>query len=158
MMSIMNRYKNLTIGVLALQGDYEQHCRQLEVLGVEPVEVRTESQFGIIDGLIIPGGESTTMSILLERFGLRCTVSDFAKKNPVWGTCAGMILLSKRIADNQSDVKPLGLLDIDVVRNGYGRQIFSFEEDVKTKLGKDIESLPATFIRAPKIIRTGEGV
>ncbi len=149
---------DITVGVLALQGDYEAHKKQLESLGVKAVEVRLAVDLENLDALIIPGGESTTMDILIDRFDLRGPLFDFCKSNPVFGTCAGLILLSKKIEENQSGVEPLGLIDIDVLRNGYGRQVFSFEEEINLNLGNGKSQMPATFIRAPKITRIGKGV
>ncbi len=148
----------MTVGVLALQGDFDRHKHQLGLLGAEALDVRSKSQLDAIDGLIIPGGESTTMDKLMDRFALRQPLREFCESKPVWGTCAGMIMLAKHIEDNQAGVTPLGLLDIDVVRNGYGRQVFSFEEDIKATLGEHDVNLHATFIRAPRVTRCGERV
>ncbi|MEE8149728.1 MAG: pyridoxal 5'-phosphate synthase glutaminase subunit PdxT [candidate division Zixibacteria bacterium] len=154
----MSLSKNITVGVLALQGDYEAHKRQLESLGVKAVEVRLAGDLENLGALIIPGGESTTMDILIDRFDLRGPLFNFCKSKPVFGTCAGLILLSKKIEENQSGVEPLGLIDIDVLRNGYGRQVFSFEEEINLNLGNGKSQMAATFIRAPKITRIGKGV
>jgi 5'-phosphate synthase pdxT subunit len=154
----MVKSKAKTIGVLALQGDYEAHERQLKMLGVNAVEVRLPNDLAGLDALIFPGGESTTMDKLIERFGLREPLVEFCKGKPVWGTCAGMIMLSKRIGDNQANVTPFGILDIDVVRNGYGRQVFSFEEEIEVSLGNGVSKLAATFIRAPRVTRIGKEV
>ncbi len=154
----MSSFSSLTIGVLALQGDFERHLYQLQLEGVTGVEVKLPRHLDRIDGLIIPGGESTTMSLLLDRFALREPLKRFSSKKPVWGTCAGMIMLAKGITDNQSGVKPLELLDIDVLRNGYGRQFFSFERSLAASLNGTPVILNATFIRAPKIVRLGSGL
>ena len=154
----MSLSKNITVGILALQGDYEAHKRQLESLGVKAVEVRLSIDLENPDALIIPGGESTTMDKLIDRFDLREPLINFCRSKPVFGTCAGMILLSKKIEDNQSGVKPFGLIDIDVLRNGYGRQVFSFEDEINVNLGNGNSQMAATFIRAPKITRVGRGV
>ncbi|MCH8026961.1 MAG: pyridoxal 5'-phosphate synthase glutaminase subunit PdxT [candidate division Zixibacteria bacterium] len=146
------------VGVLALQGDYEAHKKQLQSLAVKAVEVRLESDLKNLEALIIPGGETTTMDKLINRFELRQPLINFCRSKPVFGTCAGLIMLSKKIEDNQSGVKPLGLLDIDVLRNGYGRQVFSFEDEININLGNGKSQMAATFIRAPKITRIGEGV
>ena len=98
------------------------------------------------------------MNKLIDRFRLRQPLTDFCKSKPVWGTCAGMIMLSKKIEDNQSNVTPLGILDIDVLRNGYGRQVFSFEDKIDVTFGNGTSKLAATFIRAPKITRLGKDV
>ena len=145
------------IGVLALQGAFAVHAEILDALGRETVEVRTAEQLASVSALVIPGGESTTMSMLLERSGmlepLRERVADGL---PVFGTCAGLILLAASIADGRDDQHALGAIDLDVVRNGYGRQIASFEADI------DIDGLDtpfhAVFIRAPVIERVGDGV
>ena len=154
----MTLSRNITVGILALHGDYEAHKRQLESLGVKAVEVRLESDLKNLDALIIPGGETTTMDKLINRFELRQPLINFCKNKPVFGTCAGLIMLSKKIEDNQSEVEPLGLLDIDVLRNGYGRQVFSFEDEININLGNGKSQMAATFIRAPKITRIGKGV
>ena len=146
------------MGVLALQGDYQRHSYQLDLLGVRMSEVRLPDDLQQPEALIIPGGESTTMNNLIDRFGLREPLLAFGRSKPIWGTCAGMIMLAKRIEDNQADVSPFGLLDIDVVRNGYGRQVFSFETALKAELGDGPIALTATFIRAPRIIRAGKAV
>ena len=150
--------RNIIVGVLALQGDYEAHKKQLESLAVKAVEVRLAGDLKNLNALIIPGGESTTMDKLIDRFDLRELLVRFCRSKPVFGTCAGMILLSKEIEDNQSGVKPFGLIDIDVLRNGYGRQVFSFEDEISVNLGNGNSRLAATFIRAPKITRIGAGV
>ena len=154
----MSLSRNISVGVLALQGDYEAHKRQLESLGVKAAEVRLAGDLKNLDALIIPGGESTTMDKLIDRFDLREPLISFCRSKPVFGTCAGMILLSKKIENNQSGVEPFGLIDIDVLRNGYGRQVFSFEEDINLNLGNGKSQMAATFIRAPKITRIGRGV
>lgn len=154
----MTKSNSKTIGVLALQGDYEAHEKQLVSLGVKAVEVRLAKDLENIDALIIPGGESTTMDKLIERFKLRQPLVEFCKSKPVFGTCAGMIMLAKNIKDNLSHVTPLGLLDIDIVRNGYGRQVFSFENQIDVSFGNGTSKLAATFIRAPKITRIGKDV
>ncbi len=154
----MKRFKEKTVGVLALQGDYERHQHQLELLGVETRLVRLATDLEDLDALIIPGGETTTMDILLDRFKFREPLLEFARTKPVWGTCAGMIMLSSKVDDNQAGVKPLGLMDIDVVRNGYGRQIFSFEDQIEASFGNGKINLTGTFIRAPKITRVGPEV
>ncbi len=154
----MSLSKNITVGVLALQGDYEAHKKQLQSLAVKAVEVRLESDLENLEALIIPGGETTTMDKLINRFKLRQPLINFFQSKPVFGTCAGLIMLSKKIEDNQSGVEPFGLIDIDVLRNGYGRQVFSFEEEININLGNGKLQMAATFIRAPKITRIGKGV
>jgi len=154
----MKDYKRLTIGLLTLQGDFERHRHQLELLGAVSKDVRLSGDLAGLDGLIIPGGESTTMNILMDRFDLRRPLLDFAREHPVYGTCAGMIMLAKNIENNLSGVSPLGLMDIDVNRNGYGRQIYSFEDELEVHLNGVPKKIKAAFIRAPRITRVGEAV
>lgn len=150
--------QSLHIGVLALQGDFERHLHQIEMVAARPIEVRTIAALSQVDGLIIPGGESTTMSYLLDKFDMRQALLDFARTKPVWGTCAGMIMMAQRIDDNQAGVEPLALIDIDIVRNGYGRQVFSFQEPLSAQWDSQQHVLTASFIRAPRITRLGEEV
>lgn len=146
-----------TIGVLALQGAFAAHAAILEALGATTVEVRTAEQLAKVDALVIPGGESTTMSMLLERSGmlepLRARVADGL---PTFGTCAGMILMSAEISDGRDDQHALGVVDISVARNGYGRQIESFESELDIE-GFDVP-FHAVFIRAPLVQRAGPDV
>lgn len=143
----------MKIGVLALQGDFAAHRRRLEELGAEVVEVRKPEQLDEIDGLVIPGGESSTFLKLLGEHGFQ-KLSDFVHSKPVFGTCAGSILLATEV-ENPSQ-KGLGALDITIRRNAYGRQIDSSIEHLSTKLGP--EPLEQVYIRAPRIERTGPGV
>jgi 5'-phosphate synthase pdxT subunit len=137
------------IGVLALQGGFEAHRSALERLGARTTEVRKPDELDRLDGLVIPGGESTTMSLGLEANGLTGPLRDFvASERPVLGTCAGLIML---------DRAHLGAMDIDARRNAFGRQVSSFEQDVHVR-GLGDEPLRAVFIRAPWIERAGEGV
>src|SRR6478672_10735917 len=133
------------IGVLALQGNFREHAAMLQRLGAEPVEVRKPEQLEGLDGLVVPGGESTTFMRLMRLYGLEEAIRRF--EQPVLGTCAGLIVL---------DGDHLGLLDVEVARNGYGRQVFSFEADLE--LAGDDEPLRGVFIRAPRVIATGDGV
>jgi len=145
------------VGVLALQGAFKLHVRALERLGVEALEVRSLENFDAAEALIIPGGESTTMSFLLESSGIFESLQErSASGMPILGTCAGMILLSSIITDGRNDQKSLGLIDIEVRRNGYGRQIDSFESDLSID-GFD-GSFRGIFIRAPLVETTGEEV
>jgi len=148
--------KKITIGVLALQGDFLEHLIILRKLGVTAKEIRLPQDLENIDGIILPGGESTTMINLLEVFELKNPLIQKIKKGlPVWGTCAGMILLAKKLT--QTNPVPLGLMDITVNRNAYGRQIDSFTTPLTIKpLGKKV--LNATFIRAPILEKVGKGV
>ncbi len=155
---MVNRLADRVVGVLALQGDYERHQVQLDLLGVKNVQVRLPEDLVRVDSLIFPGGETTTMSIMLDRHGLREPLKRFGRVRPVYGTCAGMIMLAQKIEDNRSEVEPLGLADIDVVRNGYGRQVFSFEAQVTVDPDVSWRVLTATFIRAPRITRVGPEV
>lgn len=152
------KFEGKIVGVLALQGDYERHQHQLDLVGAKSRLVRLPKELEGLDALIIPGGETTTMDILLDRFNFREALTEFAKEKPVWGTCAGMIMLATKIESNQSGVKPLGVMDIDVLRNGYGRQIFSFEDTIQASFGNGKINLTGTFIRAPKITRLGPEV
>ena len=138
-----------TVGVLALQGDYEAHRKAIEAVGGCAVEVRTAKQMQSCDGLILPGGESTTMLKLLEMEQLTQPLRDFAAQKPVFGTCAGAILLAKTVANPVQ--ASLNLLDIDVERNGYGRQLDSRIVKLDTGDGE----IEAVFIRAPIIHRVG---
>ncbi|HEY4768252.1 MAG TPA: pyridoxal 5'-phosphate synthase glutaminase subunit PdxT [Candidatus Limnocylindria bacterium] len=144
------------VGILALQGDVREHADAIRDIGAEPVGVRLPRDLVGLDALILPGGESTTMRNLIDRYGLREPIRAFADGGaPVFGTCAGMILLAARIADGDEPV--LGLLDATVQRNAYGRQLDSFEADVSVPaLGA--EPLHGVFIRAPVVSELGDGV
>jgi 5'-phosphate synthase pdxT subunit len=145
----------MKIGVLALQGAFREHIQALRALGAETVEVRLPEQLEGLDGLIIPGGESTAIGKLAAKYGLHDAIGSFAASgNPVYGTCAGMILLS---GDVGRDQPLLGLMRLKVERNAFGRQLDSFETDLPVPaLGS--KPFPAIFIRAPKIEEVGEGV
>jgi 5'-phosphate synthase pdxT subunit len=142
----------MKIGVLALQGDFAEHINMLRKLGVETREVRLAEELEGLDGLIIPGGESTTIGKLAIAFGLMEPLYQFGEEKPIWGTCAGAILLSK---DAQHEQSILGLMDITVARNAFGRQVDSFvvDLDISTLAKLNGENLPfsAVFIRAPLI-------
>ncbi|HET6874218.1 MAG TPA: pyridoxal 5'-phosphate synthase glutaminase subunit PdxT, partial [Acidimicrobiales bacterium] len=145
------------VGILALQGDVREHAESLRDLGVEAVAVRTPSQLDDVEALILPGGESTTMSLLLQSSGLAAPLGErLASGMPAFGTCAGMILLSKRILDGRPDQLSYGALDVTVRRNAFGRQVQSFETD----LGVSGLEAPfhAVFIRAPAVEETGPEV
>jgi len=145
------------VGVLALQGAFEAHQHVLRDLGVGSVQVRTPADLEMVDALVMPGGESTTMSHLLQTSGLFDVIDARLKQGmPVFGTCAGMILLAKGVLDGRSDQKSFGAIDIDVKRNAYGRQIDSFETDIS--LVGLVEDFHAVFIRAPQIARIGDDV
>jgi 5'-phosphate synthase pdxT subunit len=144
------------IGILALQGDVREHATALRDVGAEPVEVRLPRDLVGLDGLILPGGESTTMRKLIDLYGLREPIMALARSGaPMYGTCAGMILLAERIADGDEPV--LGLLDITVQRNAYGRQLDSFEADLSIPALGD-EPLHGVFIRAPVVSEVGAEV
>ena len=135
----------MKIGVLALQGNFREHAAMLRRLGAEPVEVRKPEQLEGLDGLIVPGGESTAIRRLMRVGGLEEPVADF--RGALFGTCAGMILF---------DRAHLGLLDVEVARNAFGRQVASFEADVE--LEGESEPIRGVFIRAPRVTATGDGV
>lgn len=139
------------IGVLALQGAFREHVRALEACGVRTRLVRLPDDMEGLDGLVIPGGESTTMTMLMERMGLLEPVAGAVRGGlPTLGTCAGMIVLARRITDGRADQVPLAALDIRVRRNGYGRQVDSFEADLDVA-GLDGGPFPGVFIRAPVV-------
>ena len=148
----------MKVGVLALQGAFAAHARCLRALGAEPREVRTPTQLGEVDALVLPGGESTTMSMLLESAGLFDPLAErLGDGLPTLGTCAGMILLGAEILDGRPDQRCFRAVDIDVRRNAFGRQVDSFEADL---LLDEIDGGPfrAIFIRAPFVERAGEHV
>jgi 5'-phosphate synthase pdxT subunit len=133
------------IGVLAVQGNFREHAAMLRGLGADPVEVRKPEELGGLDGLVIPGGESTAIMRLVRLYGLEDAIREF--RRPVFGTCAGMILLDRR---------HLGMLDLEVERNAYGRQVASFEADLE--LAGDDRPLRGVFIRAPRVSGVGADV
>lgn len=144
------------IGVLAIQGDFLEHRQALARLGVEAPEIRLPHQLEDVDGLIIPGGESTTIAQLIDIYGFREALRDRARQGmAVWGTCAGMIVIADRLTDARPE--PLRLMDIEVSRNAFGRQVDSFEADLEFQ---DIEGAPfhCVFIRAPVVNRVGASV
>lgn len=144
------------IGVLALQGAFAEHLATLHGIGVDAVEVRLPAHLADVDGLVIPGGESTTMRRLIDRWGLREPILALAGAGaPVFGTCAGMIVLAREIAGGEAPVLPL--LDVMVHRNAFGRQLDSFETDLAVPLLGD-QPVHGVFIRAPVIERVGPGV
>ena len=144
------------IGVLALQGAVREHVSAIREVGAEPVEVRLPRDLVDLDALVLPGGESTTMRHLIDAYNLREPIAAMARAGtPLLGTCAGMILLANRIADGDEPV--FGLLDLEVRRNGYGRQLDSFEADLEApSLGE--APLHGVFIRAPMVSATGPDV
>ncbi len=145
------------VGVLALQGDFREHMRALQRLGVEAAEVRLPQHLAGLDGLILPGGESTTMGKLAVEFGLLEPLRDLAAGGlPMWGTCAGMILLARNVGRSQPLI---GVLDVTVQRNAFGRQLQSFETDLTVPvLASPEPPFRAVFIRAPLITGVGSDV
>jgi 5'-phosphate synthase pdxT subunit len=142
------------VGVLALQGDFEAHQKALERAGAEAVQVRTPAELAGVQGLIIPGGESSTMMKMIDETGLKQPLRNFAAEKPVFGTCAGAILVAKQVSNPVQEA--LGVMDIQVERNAYGRQLDSRIVNLQPEgiAGGDLE---AVFIRAPIIRRVGEG-
>ena len=146
---------NMQVGVLALQGAFAAHSDCLTSIGVQSIEVRTPEQLSCVDALLMPGGESSTMSQLLESSGLFDPIAArIADGMPVFGTCAGMILLASEILDGRSDQRNFSAIDISVRRNAFGRQVDSFEATIKSSVG----DFQGVFIRAPRIERVGDQV
>jgi 5'-phosphate synthase pdxT subunit len=148
----------MKVGVLALQGAFREHREVLDALGVEAVDLRSPSGLGALDALIMPGGESTTMSKLLDSSELREPLDALlADGLPVLGTCAGMILLAREVLDGRPDQRSFGAIDVSVRRNGYGRQRDSFEAALDVR-GLGGGPFPGVFIRAPRVESTGPRV
>jgi len=150
--------KKINVGVLALQGDFKEHIKMLKDLNVPVIEIRSAHQLEEIDGLIIPGGESTTINKLMDKYGFKEGLKDFWRSGkPIFGTCAGLIILASEVPGKGSG---LGFIDMKVKRNAYGRQIDSFEEMVSINFDHkpDRNSFKSVFIRAPKIVYTGKNV
>ncbi len=148
----------MKVGVLALQGAFAAHASCLRALGAEPREVRTPGELAEVDALVLPGGESTTMSMLLESADLfEPLAQQLGDGLPVLGTCAGMILLGAEILDGRADQRCFGAVDISVRRNAFGRQVDSFEADLPLAVLGD-EPFRAVFIRAPFVERAGPDV
>jgi 5'-phosphate synthase pdxT subunit len=147
----------MKVGILSLQGDVREHAAALERAGATPVQVRYERELADVDALILPGGESTTIGKLLDRFGLLEPLTERARAGmPLYGTCAGAILLASDITGDQDAPHRVGLMTMTVRRNAYGRQVDSFESDLQIQ-GVD-EPFRAVFIRAPSIEAVGDGV
>lgn len=148
----------MKIGVLALQGAFIEHIKILESLGVDAIEVRLPADLKGLDGLIIPGGESTTIGKLAAMYGLMEPLRQFAFQKPVWGTCAGMIFMAKEISNGHFgyDQPLLGIMDIEVERNAFGRQVDSFETGLNVSVFNNgaASPFPAVFIRAPRLVTT----
>ena len=146
-----------TVGVLAIQGDYREHRTLLESLGADVKEIRLPDQLDEVDGLIIPGGESTTIVQLIDIYNMREKLRErvLSEGMPTWGTCAGTIVMAQKLSDHRPD--PLKLMNIEVSRNAFGRQVDSFETDLEVE---DMDGPPyhAVFIRAPVVDTIGEGV
>lgn len=145
----------IKIGVLALQGAVREHIRSLDACGVEAVAVKRKEELQELDGLILPGGESTAMRRLIDKYDFMDALKEFARSGkPMFGTCAGLILLAKQLVGYSEP--HIGVMDIQVERNSFGRQVDSFEADLAIK---DVaETFPAVFIRAPHIVEAGEDV
>lgn len=141
-----------TIGVLALQGAFAKHLQMLQNIGVKSIEVRTPADLSQCDGLIIPGGESTTIQKQIDFIDLRNPIQEFLKTKPIFGTCAGIILMASTVHD--PNIQPFSCLDIEVERNAFGRQIDSFS----TSIQFDQKDFRAVFIRAPRILKCGADV
>jgi 5'-phosphate synthase pdxT subunit len=150
----------MKIGVLALQGAFIEHIKILEGLGVEAIEVRLPEQLNNLDGLIIPGGESTTIGKLARMYHFMEPLQQFAAEKAMWGTCAGMIFMAKEIESTTSgkDQPLLAVMDIEVARNAFGRQVDSFEADLDVAVFEngDGGAFPAVFIRAPQLLAVKE--
>lgn len=152
------------IGVLALQGDVREHLAALAELGAVGRPVRRPAELEGLDGVVLPGGESTTLSMLLESSGLFAPLTALVRAGlPAFGTCAGLVLLARELRDGRPDQRTLGALDCVVRRNGYGRQVESFEgvvdaAKVSAELGVPDAPMPAVFIRAPVVESVGSGV
>lgn len=146
----------MKVGVLGLQGDFAEHLTTFRTLGADAIDVRRPAQLEDVDALVIPGGESTTIGKLAARYGFVDAIREKAAAGmPVWGTCAGAIFMAREVADHPHPV--LGLMDLSIERNAFGRQVASFEADIDVKgLGGD--PFHAVFIRAPRITAVGEGV
>jgi 5'-phosphate synthase pdxT subunit len=144
----------MRIGVLAVQGNFREHIAMLARLGVDGSEVRKPEQLHGLDGLIVPGGESTAIGRLVRLYGLEEALEQF--RGPIFGTCAGMILVAREAVDGLPEQPLLGLIDLTVRRNGYGRQVCSFEADLE--LGSDERPLRGVFIRAPRVEEAGPAV
>ncbi len=146
------------VGVLALQGDVREHRAALERVGADTVDVRRAEELTALDGLVIPGGESTTMYMLAQRNGLLGPLRDVVRSGlPVYGSCAGMIMLADEVLDGRPDQETIGGVDMTVRRNAFGRQVASFEADLQVaELGP--EPFRAVFIRAPWVERVGPAV
>ena len=148
----------MNVGVLALQGAFREHKQVLERLGAKVKEVRLPQHLGGLDAVVVPGGESTTIARLMKAYAMDKGLVDFhAAGGALWGTCAGAIVMASEIVGYPEQLR-LGLIDIAVERNAYGRQVASFEADLDVAVEGFDDSFHAIFIRAPRIARAGEGV
>ena len=145
------------VGILSLQGDFEKHKNILNKLEVDSLYVKNKEDLSQARVLIIPGGESTTLSMLIDRFDLRNSLYNYSKLHSIFGTCAGMIMLSSGIVKKDNNVKVLNIMDFSVSRNSWGSQIDSFERKIDLEAFK-INSFNAIFIRAPKVDKIGEKI
>ena len=143
------------IGILALQGNFEQHKIMFDILGIDNIFIRYSCDVDKCDAIVIPGGESTTMSKQIDRNNLRHVLQEYSKTNSLFGTCAGMILLSS--TNRSKNLQPLGIMDFQVNRNAYGRQIESFSDDLQLNFCDDA-NFHGVFIRAPKISKIGKSI
>jgi pyridoxal 5'-phosphate synthase pdxT subunit len=146
---------NSIIGILGIQGGFSKHQDTVNSLGYKSLIVKTAADLQKVDKLIIPGGESTTMRLLLKKHGLWPMLEEFTKTNPVFGTCAGAILLAKTINNHEES---LAAIDINIKRNSYGRQIASFVTNLDVTLNHKIIRVPSMFIRAPQVTQVGSNV
>lgn len=144
------------VGVLALQGDFARHQEVLGSLGCQVQPVRYPDELKNLSALVIPGGESATISKQLDSSGLREAIVEFARERPVMGTCAGLILMCRDPGDKR--VQSLGLLDVTVTRNSWGRQVHSFRTALEVRINGRTDAFPAVFIRAPRVQEVGPGV
>jgi pyridoxal 5'-phosphate synthase pdxT subunit len=144
----------MVIGVLALQGDFQEHCLVLKSLGVASREVRLPVELQGISGLVIPGGESTTLGKLSSTYGLIDPLREISRRIPVWGTCAGLVFMARNVGMDQPI---LGVMDVVVRRNAFGRQVDSFEEEIDVK-GLEGGPFHGVFIRAPVITEIGQQI
>jgi pyridoxal 5'-phosphate synthase pdxT subunit len=147
----------MKVGVLGLQGDVREHARALDDAGATPLIVKHPEELALVDAVVVPGGESTTIGKLLRRYGLLNPLEDRVRAGmPLFGTCAGLILMARDVVGPQGAPDRLGVMDVALTRNAYGRQIASFESDISVKgLAKPLH---AVFIRAPVIEKVGAGV
>ena len=142
--------------MLGIQGDFALHVQSLKRIGVDSLIVRYPEELKSCDGFILPGGESTTFMKLLNKTGLFEAIQEFGKSRPLMGTCAGLISLATRVSNDH--IETLGLIDVEVERNSYGRQVDSFIDNIQMPILKEKPQFEGVFIRAPKILSVGEGV